>query len=151
MAYEPDWLRIARAEADRGVKEIPGAIHHHPRILTYQQHTSLRATDDETPWCSSFACFCVDEAGPYQSTNDARARSWLRWGVEIDALYGCVVVLKRGKGPQPGREVISAPGHVGFLIDATHDEVLLLGGNQNDGVCIRPYPLADVLAFRAAA
>ncbi|KKK66354.1 hypothetical protein LCGC14_2964930, partial [marine sediment metagenome] len=43
------------------------------------------ASEDETPWCSSFVNFCVCEAGynPIKETGSARARSWLSWGVGV--------------------------------------------------------------------
>ena len=41
----PKWYQLATAEL--GQQEIRGAKHN-PRIVSYQQATGLRATDDET-------------------------------------------------------------------------------------------------------
>ena len=60
-----------------------------------------------------------------------------------------VVVLKRGTGNQPGPEVTSgAPGHVGFFAGLERDRVLVLGGNQSNGVCVQSFPVSDVLGVR---
>lgn len=136
IATEPLWLSIARTEL--GVAEIPGADHNE-RILEYHATTTLRATTDETPWCSSFACWVMERAG-YQSTRSAAARSWLQWGRKLDApTEGCIVVLKRGAPPS---------GHVGFFVGEDANRVRLLGGNQGNRVSEAWFPRADVLGYR---
>ena len=92
--------------------------------------------------------WCIEQAG-LSSTNSARARSYLEWGRDIrPAAYGAIVVLSRGPNP-PGPEVIEAPGHVGFLLSSpTPHEIMLLGGNQSNKVCVRPYPRDRVLGVR---
>ena len=144
----PAWLE--RANSEIGVKEIVGPDDH-PRILEYHDATTLDATDDETPWCSSFVNWCM--WGVCDRTHSARARSWLKWGVKLEyPAVGCVVILKRGGGKQPGPEVTEAPGHVGFFMGYAGDgDVLLLGGNQSNQVCVTAYPASRVLGFRWAA
>lgn len=133
---EPAWLEIARREL--GVTEIPGASHN-ARILEYHAVTTLRATADEVPWCSSFACWVMEAAG-IRSTRSAAARSWLQWGRAIDEpMTGCVVVLKRGAPPA---------GHVGFFVGLDGGRIALLGGNQSNQVRIARFPMADVLGYR---
>ena len=133
------WMDIARGE--RGVKEISGRDHN-ARILEYHGTTGMGtwgASRDETAWCSSFVNWCMVKAG-IEGTNSAMARSWLKWGREIDRpVPGCVVVLRRGAGNS---------GHVGFYdsSDATH--ITLLGGNQSDEVCLKDYRSSDVLGYR---
>ena len=46
------WLNITYAEL--GIREQSEPGKHNARILAYHQTTTLKATDDETPWCSSF-------------------------------------------------------------------------------------------------
>lgn len=145
---EPEWLRIARIESMHGVKELPGPQVNDARILWYHESTTLKAEVDEVPWCSSFVNWCMREAG-VDGTSSAWARSWLEWGrvLKVPA-YGCVVVLKRGVA-QPGPEVIRAPGHVGFYVGhGCLTEVLVLGGNQDNAVNVRPYDEARVLGYR---
>lgn len=141
-AAVPRWMEIARAET--GVKEVPGAASH-PRILEYLQCCDgvPAGADDETPWCSAFANFCMSRAG-LTGTRSLGARSWLKWGraVELqEAQPGDVVVLWR-EDPE------SWKGHVGFYDGRDGQAILLLGGNQQNTVNVRPYPRERLLGVR---
>jgi uncharacterized protein (TIGR02594 family) len=134
---KPRWLEIA--EAEQGVHEIPGPASE-KRIVEYHSVTTLKATDDSVPWCSSFCAWCMERAG-IKSTRSARARSWCSWGIPSEAVPGAVVVLKQrtvGKDKATG----SASGfHVGFFISKTPTHIRLLGGNQGDSVKYSDFPL----------
>jgi uncharacterized protein (TIGR02594 family) len=133
-----DVLRIAESEI--GVFETPGP-ESTKRILEYHDCTSLDASDDETPWCSSFVNWVIRRAGG-KGTNSAMARSFLKWGVPItDPFPGCIVVLKRGKAPS---------GHVGIFKyrRSPGGWVHVVGGNQSDQVRVSLYQEADVLGYR---
>ncbi len=147
MIETPDWLVVALDEAARGVKEVSGADHE-ARILLYHASTLLGATEDEVPWCSSFVCFCLENAGQV-GTDSARARSFLAWGRDLrPPAYGSIVIFSRG-ADAPGPEVHDAPGHVGFLLGSpTPREFQVLGGNQSDQVCVRAYPRDRLLGVR---
>ena len=135
----PEWYLIAKKEMAEGVKEIRGS-EHNPRVLEYHSATSLKATDDETPWCSSFVNWCVKQAG-LKGTNSAAARSWLNWGAELDSpKEGCIVVLSRGNNPWQG--------HVGFFVDVREGKILILGGNQSNEVNISYYSGSRLLSYR---
>lgn len=132
------WMAIAEQELARGVVEVGGAAHNQ-RILEYHATTTLGAREDEVPWCSSFANFCVTEAG-FTGTNSALARSWESWGKSAPALApGVIVVLSRGDPPK---------GHVGFFVGMDGDRVRLLGGNQGNRVSIASYDANRVIARR---
>ena len=121
-ALQFSWMQYAYQEV--GVKEVPG-LRHNPRILDYHATTTLKATTDEVPWCSSFVNWCMVQAG-YTPTRSAAALSWASWGQQIDdPVPGCLVVTKRKGG-----------GHVGFFIRRDVDYVWMLGGNQSDEVRI---------------
>lgn len=142
---EPRWLTIARAEI--GVKEIPGPGDH-PRIVEYHATTSLRATDDEVPWCSSFVSWCLKQAG-IVGTNSAEAISWAKWGSACAPQLGAITVIRHKR--RPDSTTGSASGnHVGFLVGADLAHVRLLGGNQADMVKESSFPLDrfEVLAYR---
>ena len=127
------------AKNEIGVKEKSGS-NHNSRIIEYHSHTSLGALTDETPWCAAFVCWCLEKAG-IKSTNSARARSYLTWGVETkDPQEGDIVVLKRSNDP--------SSGHVTFFIRCVNDKILCLGGNQSDSVCYAYYKKEDVLSYR---
>jgi uncharacterized protein (TIGR02594 family) len=135
---DPVWLAIARAEMARSVKEIAGD-EHNQRIVLYHSFTTLKATEDEVPWCSSFVNFCFADC-EISGTNSAAARSWLNWGMDI--LYpalGCVAILERG----------ATGGHVGFYLGTSDaGETRLLAGNQSDRVCIQTFDPGRVLGYR---
>ncbi|RLA02575.1 MAG: TIGR02594 family protein [Gammaproteobacteria bacterium] len=133
------WMTLAKAEI--GVTEIPGE-RNEKRVLEYHNMTTLRATEDSVPWCASFVSAILEWSGE-ASTRSARAKSYLTWGYELaEPMYGCIVVLWR-KSPD------SASGHVGFYCGEDESgRILLLGGNQNNQVCITPYSKERVLSYR---
>lgn len=131
------WLEIAYEELDTTEVTGPG---NNPRIIEYHKVTTLKATQDAVPWCSSFVCWCLEEAG-LKSTRSAAARSYLDWGIELEnPVEGCVVVLKRG--------VDSRSGHVGFYVNENAGMIAILGGNQANKVQIQWFRKEDVLAYR---
>jgi uncharacterized protein (TIGR02594 family) len=138
VAPDFPWYAIARAEI--GVREVQGNGDN-PRIVEYLQSTTLdapSASQDETPWCSAFANWCVERAG-HAGTDSAWARSWLKWGRETaEPRRGCIVVLSR----------LVTSGHVGFFVSANRTHVTLLGGNQGDQVCESAFPLDRLLGYR---
>lgn len=131
-----------------GLKELPGPLSN-PLVLGMLQMDNGWVQDDETSWCSAFASFICKCLPGCPRSKALAARSWLLVGRRValaDALPGWdVCILWRGKAPQPGPEVLAAPGHVAFYVgqDATH--VLLLGGNQGDAVSIARFPKEQVL------
>lgn len=134
-----------------GVHEIVGE-EDHPLILWWHSLCTLKASNDEVPWCSAFVNGIAWELRLPRSKS-ALARSWLEIGrlVRPPMLPNPgfdVVILKRGAGEQPGPEVINAPGHVGFFVGMTDSHIEMLGGNQRDSVSIARYPIDRVLAIR---
>lgn len=125
MASEPRWLAVARNLV--GVREIPGA-RHNPTIMGWVRQLGSRlgipVKDDETPWCGTFAAWCMVSAGHEPPPIAVRASAWASWGRRLNGpRLGCVLVFTRKGG-----------GHVGFYIgeDRTHYHVL--GGNQSNAV-----------------
>jgi len=133
----PKWLEIA--EKELGEHEIPGDKSN-PRIIEYHKATTLKSSSDEVPWCSSFVCWVMQEAG-FKTTRSASARSWQWWGKEIKKPeFGCIVVFKRGSSP--------SQGHVGFFVGQGSDHIKILGGNQGDQVSIANFNKDKVVAYR---
>lgn len=124
------------AEGEKGIKEITGLSSHTPRILEYHATTTLKAKQDEVPWCSSFVNWVVERAG-YKGTGSAAAKSWAKWGVECPMQVGCLVVLKRTGGH-----------HVGFYTGEKGDSIYLLGGNQSNKVCVSLFKKSLILSTR---
>jgi uncharacterized protein (TIGR02594 family) len=146
LTAEAPWLMVARNEL--GTHEFPGSPNN-PRVLEYlNATTNLPASvksKDETPWCSAFVNWCMQQAG-IEGTKNALARSWQQWGEHIDQPYkGCVVVFQREK----------KFGHVGFYLDETETHIKVLGGNQQNPetkifeVSEKSYPKTDFLEYRS--
>lgn len=146
----PDQSLIKLARRFTGLREVRGAKHH-PAIVWAHLLCGLDNASDEDAWCSSILNLWCFLAG-YEHTKSARARSWLRIGVPIeidDAREGCdIVILQRGDGPQPGADVITAPGHVGLYVKHTLTGVALFGGNQGDTAMVAAYPSERVIGVR---
>ena len=129
------------SENELGVCEVSGSDDS-SRVVQYLRSTSLggaMASNDETPWCSAFVNFCVEQAG-FAGTDSAMARSWLKWGRNTDKpATGCIAVFARGNPPS---------GHVAFFVSETNDEIKVLGGNQSNKVCYAHYPKNRLLEYR---
>lgn len=126
------WYGIAQAEI--GVREnaLPGQ--HNQRILEYHATTTLRATTDETPWCSAFVNWALVQAG-LSGTNSAAAKSWMDWGRELtSARVGAIVVIKKKNATRDAGTGSTSGFHVGFHVSESPTSLRILGGNQSDQV-----------------
>lgn len=134
----PPWLSAAYKEV--GQTEIPGP-QHNPRILEYWKAITDSVKDDETPWTSAFVEWSLNQAG-VQGPKSGVARAWATWGRAIaEPELGCVVVFWR-MSPTAGT------GHVGFYIGGDADNLIVLGGNQNNSVSLARFSRSRVLAYR---
>lgn len=127
------------AQKELGQKEISGPKDNE-RIVYYHSFTTLKATDDETPWCSSFMCAMAELAG-FRSTRSARAKSWEDYGVPGTGLVGDIAVFSRSGGG----------GHVAFVNKEYKDGdplISCLGGNQLNSVCVHNYAHINLICFR---
>lgn len=135
---QPPWLTHAWSEL--GLHERTGPANE-ARIVAYARslgHTDV--TDDEVPWCAAFVGAMLERAGE-TSTRSLRARSYLEWGVALEAFQlGAIAIFSRGDDP--------AAGHVGFLVGETAASYLILGGNQSDSVSVTAFPKEKLLDLR---
>lgn len=134
------WMEYAWKEY--GTREVAGARRHNPRIVEFLASVGLGGSGDETPWCSAFANWCMQQAG-FTGSGRANARSWLDWGGMCLGFphYGCVTVLWRVSRT-------SWQGHVGFYVGSLGDQIFLLGGNQGNSVSIAGYSRTRLLGYR---
>jgi uncharacterized protein (TIGR02594 family) len=132
---EPKWLNIARGEL--GVKEKAGK-EANPRIVEYFEAAGSNVSSDEVPWCSAFACWVMEQAG-YPSTNNAAARSWLKYGKPTPPKPGAIAIFPRGTGWQ---------GHVAIVEKVIGNQVTVIGGNQGNAVTRRNMHIKSALGFR---
>ncbi len=94
------------------------------------------------PWCAAFVNHVLKECG-HKHSSKLNARSLLKIGKKVnDPGLGDIVVLWRGKED-------SWKGHVGFYAGVNNDIIYILGGNQNNSVCIRGYSKSRLLSFRS--
>lgn len=131
-AEDAAWYTIAQEEI--GVREsaLPGQ--HNQRIIEYHATTTLKATTDETAWCSSFVNWAMVQAG-LQGTNSAAAKSWMNWGQQLPfPRVGAVVVIKRRNATSDQATGSTSGFHVGFYVRSSPTSLRLLGGNQSDQV-----------------
>ena len=133
-----------------GLKETAGASSNAHVLAMLRLDTSW-PPDDSVAWCSAF-CNYIAWLLRLPRSKSLSARSWLTVGLpvpldEAEAHFD-VVILKRGRPPQPGPETIEAPGHVGFFAALEDERVLVLGGNQGDSVSLASFSAKDVLGVR---
>jgi len=99
---------------------------------------------DSVAWCAAFVGHCLERAG-IRSTRKLTARSYLDWGVPVDVVDaepGDIGVIPRGSS--------SWQGHVFFIDRIEGQWVWGLGGNQNDAVNVKRYPVSKLLGVRRA-
>jgi uncharacterized protein (TIGR02594 family) len=134
MILEPQWLIRARDKI--GLKEIAGPQHEAEILKLATDALVPYIHDDETAWCSTFACAMLERSGIISPRSPA-ARSFLHWGIDCMDLgdaqipVGAIVVFSRPPSP--------IQGHVGFAVGITAEgNILTLGGNQSNSVSIAP-------------
>ncbi len=142
MQNHPDrqpWIMIAQKYV--GQAEVKG-WQHNPQILEWWRNIDMAwIHDDETAWCAAFVGGVLHEAGlPFEKS--AAARSYQDYGVTLPGpAVGCVVTFWRGN-PE------AATGHVGFVVGRDEEmNLMVLGGNQGDRVCIKPFDTGRVLSY----
>lgn len=133
---KPRWVLLA--ESHVGVKEVLGATHNPVIVQMWKDIRRGGIKDDETPWCAAFVGSMLERCG-IQSTRFESAKSYLTWGLPLDApAYGCIVVFSRDGG-----------GHVGFVVGQDKaGNLLVLGGNQGDAVNVKAFALSRVSGYR---
>lgn len=135
------WMRTALGYV--GVRELVGG-QLNPRVRAMFDATRFprEMITRQTSWCAAYACAVLEESG-YASPHSARARDFLAYGLPVERpSYGTIAVFSRGLDPR------DAKGHVGFVVDADGQDLLILGGNQANCVCIRSRPYDQLLGLR---
>lgn len=140
----PVWL----AEAGKwiGQKEVPG-----PGVNAWIKSMWLGLKggawiwkaygedDSKLPWCGAFVAYCLAKSGMTYPGSYASAKAWASWGTAIARpMVGAVAVFQRKGG-----------GHVGFVVGVRESgNLVILGGNQDDGVSQADFPKSDLVALR---
>jgi len=130
---QPVYPWIEKAMEEMGISETQKDFE--DKLFQYSHAAEFEIKSKDDPWCAMFVCWCLADKG----TRSAWARSFINYGIKLTVpVYGCIVVLKRGKNS----------GHVGFFMGKENGRLLLLGGNQNNAVCVKDYDASDVLGYR---
>lgn len=127
-----------------GTTEGPGPENNPAIMAMYASVGHDWVEHDSVAWCAAFVGHCLEQAG-IRSTRQLTARSYLDWGVPIeiaDAQPGDIGVIPRGTS--------SWQGHVFFIDRIEGPWVWGLGGNQNDAVNVKRYPVSKLLGIRRA-
>tara|TARA_R110000868_G_scaffold276708_1_gene536428 strand:- start:921 stop:1559 length:639 start_codon:yes stop_codon:yes gene_type:complete len=145
MSKQTSELLHTIAKDQEGTWEWAGSDHNPAVLAMYAASGHPQIDNDEVPWCAAFVGSVLAEAG-LQNTGSLMARSYSKWGVEVeraDACIGDIVVLKRGSDPRFG--------HVAFLnAPIVTGMVSLLGGNQGNQVRVSQYNPSDIVSIRRA-
>jgi uncharacterized protein (TIGR02594 family) len=120
-----------------GVREIHGPKHAAQIVQFWKDIKRGGIKTDEVPWCAAFVGAMLEKAG-FRSTRYESAGSYESWGMELEKpCFGCIAVFRRTGG-----------GHVGFVVGKTAEGKLqVLGGNQNDQVCIAEFPTKNLVCY----
>lgn len=127
-----------------GTTEGPGPADNPVILEMYASVGQDWVEHDDVAWCAAFVGHCLERAG-IRSTRKLNARSYLDWGVPVeteDAQQGDIGVIPRGTS--------SWQGHVFFIDRIEGGWVWGLGGNQNDAVNIKRFPVSKLLGVRRA-
>jgi uncharacterized protein (TIGR02594 family) len=129
------WLELMKWH---GLQEVPGSLSN-PTIISWFKEFGYDWVEDdsETAWCSLTINKVAKDCG-LEYTGKLDARSWMTIGKGVtDPKIGHLVVFWREK--KAGWK-----GHVGLFAGWSKDKkhILTLGGNQNNMIGIRAYPIA---------
>ncbi len=129
------WMETARNEI--GETEKAGSKHN-KRIMEYLHTTGSWWETDETPWCSAFANWNMQQNN-LSGTNSAQAISWLNYGNTINKpAVGSLAVLSYGGGK----------GHVGYVAGITSGgAIVILGGNQSNSVKYTAFKATSISSY----
>jgi len=125
---------IEKALSQYGIEEMAGREENSPEILEYFADLDYPwVKTDETSWCSAFVNWVAQQCG-YEFSGKLDARSWLNYGDEvyIPAIGDLAIFWRIARDDWRG--------HVGFFVRETEDTVFVLGGNQDNKVCVKEYP-----------
>jgi uncharacterized protein (TIGR02594 family) len=127
-----------------GTTEGPGPADNPAIMEMYASVGHDWVEHDSVAWCAAFVGHCVERAG-IRSTRKLTARSYLDWGVPVDVTHaqqGDIGVIPRGSSRWQG--------HVFFIDRIEGPWVWGLGGNQEDAVNVKRYPVSKLLGLRRA-
>jgi uncharacterized protein (TIGR02594 family) len=132
------WMETARQYI--GTVEGPGKLDNPLIVAMYAKVGFPNIKHDEVPWCAAFVGAVLFECNmPFQKS--LMARSYEDYGKRLsEPCYGAIGVKKR-----PGS---ARAGHVGFVVGANANEIIMISGNAKNSVNIAAFDRSTFTAFR---
>ncbi|SET60694.1 LysM peptidoglycan-binding domain-containing protein [Thorsellia anophelis] len=126
------WMEYAINEAKKWAGKDETIIN---ETINYHKEVNVglkTIVGDNNPWCASFVNYCFQCADYPISSPPSRASSFIDNSnfKKIDRpVYGCLIIWEKPSGS----------GHVGFIYgkDKVSNDMIILGGNQNDSINFR--------------
>lgn len=120
----------------------------HAAVLSefFRKAAGVSIDPRQTAWCAAFANAVLGASGLPTTDQPLLARSFLQYGEDATErpTRGDIAVFRRGTQ--------AWQGHVGFyqgeVVRNGQRFILVLGGNQSNGVTVREYPAGDLLGIR---
>jgi uncharacterized protein (TIGR02594 family) len=129
------WISVALNEVGQRERQ------NNPRVIQYVAtvRDPKGVRDDRIDWASHFVEWSMNQAG-IKGPKSEDPFAWLNWGRSISKPeIGSVVVFEI---PPSGYR------HVGFVVGESRGELIVLGGNQDDSVSVKPFYLKDAKGYR---
>lgn len=109
------------------------------RVTIYHKDGASYQSEKDA-WCSSFACWCLENSDPkYSSPHSAGSRSFINHKTveKCEVFYGAIATFSDCN--KDG--VIESSGHVTFVYGRINDtdNYAVLGGNQNNMIKVSSY------------
>jgi uncharacterized protein (TIGR02594 family) len=123
---------------------------HEPKVLQLWRDARMPyVQDDETAWCAAFIGAML-ERSMITSTRLPNARSYENFGLDVYTEIGKprVDTIPVGAICVFSRPPNAWQGHVAFAVSRTPTEILCIGGNQSNSVCISAFKLDRLIAAR---
>lgn len=131
---------VSKALEYYGIKEILGGSVN-KKVLGFLNDVSSKKHEKNIPWCAAFVGSMLKKCG-FKYSSKLTARDYLKVGKSVDnPAMGDIVIFWRDS-------LESWKGHVGIFIAESEHVVYVLGGNQDNTVCIKPYPRNRVIGYQ---
>jgi uncharacterized protein (TIGR02594 family) len=134
---------LANARKHLGEAEIKGPKHN-AAIVNLWRKIEAPFRDDETAWCAALVGAVLVESGlpAVKGIAGARAMSYHNYGIKLPGpAVGAIVLLWR-------ETITNGKGHIGFCVGRdANGNILVLGGNQGDRVCVKAFAPSRVLSY----
>ncbi|HJQ39362.1 MAG TPA: TIGR02594 family protein [Thermoanaerobaculia bacterium] len=148
LEREPAPRILREALRHIGVAEVSGTGDS-STILSWARDLGLRDYQhDETAWCGLFMALCCKRSGYAVPRTPLWALSWKSWGTAVKAPMLADVLVFWRKVIDPRSRKTMLHGHVGQYVGEDRRAYHVLGGNQDNRVCVKRIARSRLVAAR---